>query len=216
MYTGLLHTHRLVVILFLVIYLVKTILLLSGKSTRLAAFTKRIKIPEIVISTLFLLTGLVMFINKWPALEGKNLLYLSIKLVAVFSAIPLAVIGFKRSKKALAVLSMVLIVGAYGLAEMGKRAVEAKPLAVLTDATAEGYDLGLHGKAIYEAQCIACHQADGKGGVAGAKNLTTSQLTDEEIAHIVLNGKNAMAGYKKVLTEQDLTAVVSYVKTFRP
>ena len=215
MYTGLLHTHRLVVILFLIIYLIKVVLLLSGKKDKLDAFSKRIKIPEIVISSLFLLTGVVMFINKYPALEGKSLTYLVIKIIAVFAAIPLALIGFKKYKKAPGAVALILIIGAYGLAEMGSRAVEEKPLTAETDPSASNYDLNVHGKAVYDAHCIVCHQEDGKGGVAGSKSLVDSQLSDEEIRHIVLNGKNAMAPYKKVLTEQDVEAVVSYVKTYR-
>ncbi len=216
-YVAFLHTHKLVVVLFLLIYLVKTFFLVSGKTDTLGKFSKRIKVPEIIISTLFLVTGAYMLYQKYPALEGMNLTYTIIKLVAVFAAIPIAVIGFKRHKKALGALSLVLIVGSYGMAEMAKRYVEEKPLpdAVVTNVSAADYDLNLHGKAVYELQCISCHQAEGKGGVAGAKNLTVSQLTDQEIKHIVRNGKNGMAAYKKVLNDQEIEAVTAYVKSFR-
>lgn len=215
MYTGILHTHRLVVILFLIIYLIKTVLLLTNKAEALEKFTKRFKVPEMIISFLFLLTGVFMLVNKYPALDGKSFMFLSIKIIAVLVSIPIAVIGFKHKNKILASLSLVLIFAAYGLAEMGSRAVEAQTLTVVTDPTAADYDQLTHGKAIYENYCIACHQEDGKGGVAGAKSLVASQLEDQEIHELVRNGKNAMPPYKKVLSEQDISAITAYVKTFR-
>lgn len=215
MYTGLLHTHRLVVILFLIIYLVKTVLLLLNKEEQLKAFTKRFRVPEMIISTLFLLTGIVMLINKYPAMDQTVWMYFGTKLVAVFLAIPLAVVGFKRGNKFLAMASLILIISAYGIAEMGKRTVESKPLAVITNPSDASYDLQVHGKEVYQTYCIACHQTDGKGGVAGAKSLIESQRTDEEIKHLISNGKNSMPPYKKVLSAQDIEAVTAYIKKFR-
>ena len=63
MYTGMLHTHTLVVILFLLIYLIKVGLLLFAKPETLDKFSKRIKIPEIIVSTLFLATGIYLAYN---------------------------------------------------------------------------------------------------------------------------------------------------------
>ncbi|MCS7017592.1 MAG: c-type cytochrome [Cytophagales bacterium] len=211
MFTGLLHTHKLVVILFILIYLGKTALLLANKTELLERFKTIMRIPEIVISVLFLLTGAVMLFQL-PEIHP----YVWIKIVAVFASIPLAVIGFKRSNKALASLSFALLLASYGLAEMSRNA-PAKPLAenVITDATQANYDIQLHGKAIYQANCIACHGADGALGAAGAKNLANSQLSLQETIYIITNGKNAMPKYKKALSEQDIRAVAAYVATFK-
>ena len=116
METGIRHTHLLVVILFLLIYLIKTTLLLMNKQETLMKFSKMVKVPEMIVSTLFLVTGIYM-LTQVP--EIKSLLI--IKIAAVFLSIPLAVIGFKKQNKILAVASLLLIVGAYGLAEMSKK-----------------------------------------------------------------------------------------------
>ena len=60
MYKGILHSHYLVVVLFLLIYVIKTILLLSNKNDLLAKFSKKVKIAEIIISVLFLVTGIYL------------------------------------------------------------------------------------------------------------------------------------------------------------
>ncbi len=53
MYKGILHSHYLVVTLFLLIYVIKTILLLSNKNDLLATFTKKVRIAEMIISFVF-------------------------------------------------------------------------------------------------------------------------------------------------------------------
>ncbi|MBP9069466.1 MAG: SirB2 family protein, partial [Bacteroidia bacterium] len=60
MYKGFLHTHILVVTLFLLLYVIKTILLLSNRTDLLQKFSKMFKIPEMIISTLFLITGIYL------------------------------------------------------------------------------------------------------------------------------------------------------------
>jgi mono/diheme cytochrome c family protein len=143
-------------------------------------------------------------------------MYMWIKVAAVFASIPLAVVGFKRSNKALAALSFVLLLASYALAEMSRNA-PAQELAagIVTDATQSGYDIQLHGKAVYDANCTACHGEDGALGAVGAKNLATSQLTTEEAIQIIINGKNAMPKYKKTLSEQDIKAVATYIQSFK-
>lgn len=211
MFTGLLHTHKLVVVLFLLIYLIKTFLLLIGKTEGLARFTKIVRIPEMIVSTLFLLTGIAMLVQL-PQIHP----YMWIKIAAVLASIPLAVIGFKRSNKALATVSFVLLVASYGLAEMSRNAPKQELKAnVVTDASQAGYDMQLHGKAVYDANCTVCHGEDGALGAAGAKNLAISTLSNEEAINIITNGKNAMPKYKNTLSEQDIRAVAAYIGTLK-
>ncbi len=209
MFTGLLHTHKLVVVLFLLLYLIKTILLLINKKEALASFSKKARIPEMIISTLFLVTGLVM-IFQLPSVNK----FMIFKIVAVFASIPLAVIGFKKFNKILAFLSLILLIGSYGLAEMSRRYVEKVEVAqgVITDASTANYDALVHGKALFTANCVQCHGEDGQLGLAGSKNLTISQLDEEGITNIILNGKNAMPPYKKILNQQEISALTKYVQ----
>lgn len=212
MFTGLLHTHKLVVVLFMLLYLIKTILLLINKKELLASFSKKTRIPEMIISTLFLVTGLVM-IFQLPVINK----FMIFKIVAVFASIPLAVIGFKKANKALAALSLVLIIGSYGLAEMSRRYVEKVEIAqgIVSDTSAAGYDALVHGKALFTANCVQCHGEDGQLGVAGSKNLTITQLDEAGIQSIISNGKNAMPPYKKILSEQEVSALTKYVQSMK-
>ena len=97
MFTGLLHSHRLFVILFLLHYVIKLVLLLTNRKEQLAAYTQKTRVPEMIISVGFLLTGMGMLLK---GAQFTNLILL--KVVAVFVSIPVAVIGFKRANKGLA------------------------------------------------------------------------------------------------------------------
>ncbi len=209
MYTGFLHTHKLVVLLFLLLYVVKTALLLLNQKESLAKITKFTKVPEMILSTLFLVTGGYMLFNK-PEIHY----FTWIKVVAVFASIPLAVVGFKNSNKVLAALSLVLLITAYGLAEMAKRRVEKKEVIVEAPAGST-IDAVTQGKAVFKAYCVACHGEDGKLMMAGAKDLSVSQLSDADVKNIILNGKNSMAPYKNVLAESEINNVVEYVRSLR-
>lgn len=214
MYTSILQVHKLVVILFLLLYVVKTFLLLNNKKELLEQVKKYTKITEMIISFTFLATGLYLLV---VGVETTSM-FQWIKFVAVFASIPLAVIGFKRNSKPLAALSLALIFGAYGLAEVNKsRRVTKKIIAenIIAEPTQAMYDMSLHGKAIFNNYCIVCHGEDGKSGLNGAKDLAISTLTDEEVKKIILNGKNGMSPYKKVLSEQELSAVMNHVKNLR-
>lgn len=69
------------------------------------------------------------------------------------------------------------------------------------------------GQSIYNMNCTLCHGRDGKAGLNGAKDLTVSTLTKEEMVAIVRNGKGAMAPYKNVLSATELDAVVEHVRS---
>jgi len=140
MYTGMLHTHKLVVILFLLIYLIKTV--------------------------------------------------------------SLAVVGFRKSNKILATLSLLLIIASYGLAEMSKKATKVEITVT------EPSELG---KSVYVAQCQNCHGPDGKLGMAGAKDLTATNMVKDDIVYLLNNGKNSMPKFNEALSAEEIDAVAEYV-----
>lgn len=212
MYTGLLHSHRLFVILFLGIYLVKLVLLLMNRTETLENLTKKIRIPEMIISTLFLLTGIGMLFSV-----AKITPMILIKLGLVFAAIPIAVIGFKKSNKLLAALSVLLIIGAYGLAEMNKIGVDNQPIVadVITDTGSANYDVSKHGEALYARNCSVCHGEEGNLKGSGAKDLTVTVLDETAMKSLIMNGKNAMPPYKAIYSEVEINAVIAYIKTFK-
>jgi cytochrome c553 len=184
------------------IYLIKTILLLANKNEGLAKFTKVLKVPEMIISALFLLTGIYM-LTQIP--EIKTLMI--IKIVAVFVSIPIAIIGFKKKNKALAVLSFLLIVGAYGMAEVNKKQ-KSKALQGITESN-------ISGKELYEAACISCHGADGKLGIMGARNFSESTMDLSARIEIIKKGKVAMKPFGGILTDEQIKAVAEYTETLK-
>ncbi len=208
MYSSIFLIHKYSVLLFLLIYLTKTVLLVINKNELLQKITKAIKVPEMIISFTFLATGIYLAINN-PLLG----MFFWIKLVCVFVAIPLAVIGFKKGNKVLALLSFVLIVASYGLAEVQKaglkRSYKKDPATVSSDNTI------LLGLAVYQKQCMVCHGENGDAGLAGAANLKTSLLSKDEKTKIVTYGKGSMPKFNH-LSPQEIAAVVAYSETLNP
>lgn len=202
METGIRHTHLLSVILFLLIYLIKTVLLLSNKNEGLAKFTKVVKVPEMIVSTLFLATGIYL-LTQIP--EIKSLLI--IKIVAVLISIPLAIIGFKKKNKVLAVLSLLLIIGAYGMAEMSKKQ-KSKSMETISGST-------LNGQELFNASCISCHGVDGKLGLMEASDLSISTMEFAAKIEIIKNGKGAMTPFAEILTEEQIKAVAEYTESLK-
>lgn len=202
MYKGFLHTHYLVVCLFLLLYVIKTILLLSDRRELLEKFTKKTRVFEMIVSALFLITGI--YLAAQLAFNSRYDYLFWIKLVMVFASIPLAVIGFKRGNKILASLSLLFITGAFGLAEVygAKRAKEKVPAEVVADAGSN--------QALYIQNCSLCHGADGKLGASGAKDLTKTTLTVEEIKNIILHGKGLMRPIG--VSDDEAVAIAAYVE----
>ncbi len=211
-YIGLKHLHIFTVVLFLILYFIKTILLIGGKKTNLEKISKKLRVPEMIISSLFLLTGVLLLIEK-PIITK----FLILKWITLLAAIPMAIMAFKKSNKILAVLSYFLLIMTYGFAEMNAKRPVSKQIEtnVVTDPNATDYNVLQHGKAVYEANCVMCHGEDGKKGLAGAKDLSVSTLSDNEKITVIMNGKGAMSPYKKVLTEDDIKAVVQYINTLK-
>src|SRR5580704_5243436 len=97
--TTLVQTHVVVVTLFLLIYLIKTILIFANQNA-LVKFSKAVKVPEMIISVLFLVTGVWLF-----AILGAIKLLQIFKLLCVLVSIPLAIVAYKKMNKPLALYS---------------------------------------------------------------------------------------------------------------
>jgi hypothetical protein len=204
MYKGILHTHTLSVILFLVLYLVKTILLVAKKEELLNLVVRFTKWPERIISFLFLGTGIYLYLNS-----GNITWMVHLKIGFVFASIPLAIIGFKKKKPVLAILSVLLLLGAYGLAESNKKAISKieKPL---LDPSLGRVAVG---KTLYLSYCSACHGENGNAGLSGAKDLTITALGRKEKMGIISKGKGSMPAFKN-LSEEELESIVAYTDQF--
>ena len=73
----------------------------------------------------------------------------------------------------------------------------------------------LDGKTLYKERCVSCHGVDGKLGFAGAKDLTQSCKSVQEIVNQVMNGKGAMTAYKNILTSEEIEAVSLYAASLQ-
>lgn len=193
--------HVIVVVIFLLIYFIKTILLISNKEDALTKLTKILKVPEMIVSVLFLATG-VYLLTQIP--EIKPLMILKIGLV--FLSIPVAVIGFKKRNKILGALSLLMLTASYGLAE-----IAAKHKAKVSE-EAVAADGSINASVIYMDNCALCHGADGKLGMTGASDLSVTQLHSDSIKSVIMNGRGAMAKIQG-LTDEQAAAVAEYVNT---
>ncbi|MDQ2973842.1 MAG: cytochrome c [Acidobacteriota bacterium] len=77
---------------------------------------------------------------------------------------------------------------------------------------------------LYLKQCASCHGKDGrartlKGKLKHARNLTDAQwqdsVSDERLFNSINNGKGKMPAYGKKLSQQEIEALVAYVRALK-
>lgn len=210
-YSILLILHLTMVSIFLGLYLIKTVLLLTKPNSLYERFRKFILFPEILISTTFLITGVWMLSNIG---EVKDMLLIKLALTGL--TIPLAVVAFRRKHKIFAVISFILLLSIHGLSEMSKKVelhdghVNSK---VLTASSA--YTPVRHGQILYNQYCVNCHGINGEGEYSGAKRLSVSIKKDEDIVKVIKNGKAAMPKYAEVFDQTEIKALTEFIKTLR-
>lgn len=76
-------------------------------------------------------------------------------------------------------------------------------------------ELAARGEKVYAANCVACHQANGKGVPGAFPALEGSQMVNgpqEGQIAILLNGKNAMPAWKGTLSDTEIAAVITYTR----
>ncbi|GAB3530901.1 hypothetical protein GCM10027443_12300 [Pontibacter brevis] len=232
-----LHTHVLVVILFLIFFAIKAVLLLLNKRETLDKVRSKTKVVDMILGTLILITGgYLLFLYS-----GGIPTYLIVKIVLVLLAIPLGIVGIKRENKVLAVLSLLIFLYVYGVAEtnsltMNKNESSVAPISntttettgtgaaeagAQTDAAQEEIISSMsetqlaNAKAIYTQVCANCHGEDGAKGLGGAALLTQSQLTLNDRINVIENGRGLMPAFGDQLTPQEAEALAAYTITLK-
>ncbi len=74
------------------------------------------------------------------------------------------------------------------------------------------------GRELYATYCVGCHGLNGAGQVAGTPNFTQGNSlmkSDTVLADSIRNGRNAMPGFRALLTDAQLLDVVAYLRTLR-
>ena len=225
MYTGFKHLHVTVVVLFLLLYIIKTYLLVSNKNEQLDKLRAKTKIADMVLGSLMVITGFYLLF-KGPGIE----VYHYVKIIVAFASIPVGIIAFKKRNKVLALVLLVLFIYVFGVAETKSLTFKrdkivipptvpsnAEPAdSVASDILNQNKEAVLaHGKQVYNAACITCHGEDGKLGAAGAKDLTLSTLSHIEKVGRITYGKGGMTPFKDQLTAQEIEDVAVYVDSMK-
>ena len=84
-----------------------------------------------------------------------------------------------------------------------------------------GAAFGADGAALWVQNCASCHGKDGSGNTTmgkklGLKDYTKEQgFSDAEAANVIKNGKGKMKGYKDKLSDVDVKALVTYVRSLK-
>lgn len=208
--TGILHLHITSVSLFLIVYLVKAYYLLTDRKAGLHKWSKWTKVPEMVLSLLFLLTGIYLAV-KMETLP----FWFWVKITAVIASIPLAVVGVKKENKAAMSAAVLLLLYAFGVARSRNLTfTEPAMEGVNTNPQSANYNVMEHGAAIYEVECKRCHGSDGKLGLQGASNLATSNLSLEQRVMVITMGRSVMPSYQNKLKPEEIQALAYYLDVF--
>jgi len=79
------------------------------------------------------------------------------------------------------------------------------------------------GAGTYKAKCAMCHAADGSGNTPAGKAMKALpfnspdlvKASDAELIAATKNGKGKMPAYAGKLTDDQITAVVAYIRTLQ-
>ena len=106
--TGIKHTHTMFAFIFVIFFFTKAILLLSNKDEALEKIrsNKALKIAfDMVLPTFIIILGLTKAVqtpfSEWPH-------WLLIKIVIVFTSIPLGIIAMRKKSKMLTIATCIL------------------------------------------------------------------------------------------------------------
>lgn len=107
-YQILLHTHLTFAVLFLLSYLVKSVLFFSGNRDAFLNYKKKTLIIETLFAVGFLVLGFWMVIFRFKT--GSYQHWLDPKITLALIAIPLGIVGFKKENKIMVALSLLFFI----------------------------------------------------------------------------------------------------------
>jgi len=68
----------------------------------------------------------------------------------------------------------------------------------------------VNAQAVFIKRCATCHGSEGNLQLSGAKNITASQLSADEIKNQIRHGKAGMPPFESMLTVQEIDALTAY------
>ena len=80
------------------------------------------------------------------------------------------------------------------------------------------------GSGLYKRNCAGCHGESGEGRTSLGPQLNTADwqagIADEEIRAVILEGRRvagtSMDSFREILTDDEITAVITYVRSLLP
>ncbi|MBZ5649904.1 MAG: cytochrome c [Acidobacteriia bacterium] len=95
-------------------------------------------------------------------------------------------------------------------------------IAITTAASPAAGQGNAAGADVYKAKCATCHGQDGSGNTPVGKSLQVADLrsaavqskSDAELIQSVTEGKGNMPGFKGNITDDEIHAVVTFIRTF--
>jgi mono/diheme cytochrome c family protein len=79
------------------------------------------------------------------------------------------------------------------------------------------------GEATFKAKCVLCHGADGTGNTPLGKQLQAANLhspdvqkrSNADLHKVIHDGQTNMPAFADQLSDEEITQVIKYVRTFR-
>lgn len=211
METGMLHTHVLTAVLYMVLLLFTIILMALRKPDLMEKWRGKLKILHIVLGTIFLLTGLFLV---WRA-PNPLADYMLVKYVLVILAVPAGIIGSRRNSPVLSILAFVILIYVAGVSRTDSLMLQSKKSQLAsTQQKSKGQDPAMRGFEIYDVYCTACHGPRGTLEFQGARNLQESTMTEEQVRQLLKNGKGVMPAFDD-LDAEDMELIFAYLKSLR-
>jgi mono/diheme cytochrome c family protein len=195
--------HIIFAIIFLLIFGSKIILMMTSQEELLEKLNKVTKVPNMIVGTVFLVTGIYLLVKIGMGNLGG---WFHLKLGLILVALPLGIIGMKKKSKIAGIISLILFVYVYALAE-------TKSPDLNIGSSSGGVEVV--GEKIYKKKCRICHGNDGDKGFSDATALSTSIIERDAMLAMIRKGKNAMPAFEEKLSEQEMSDVADFVLTLR-
>jgi mono/diheme cytochrome c family protein len=216
-YLTYLHTHVFLVVSYTIIFVLKLAFLLYGADGRLQSFRRRTIWLEMIIPALFIFTGIMLALKSHQWTEHWFLAKLIVMLMVVF----LGIQTFRRNSKSLGVFTLLLYIYLYAVSFQKTPMLKNQQQVLMEDRKKkkdsvlseskedQGYYLFI------SMGCEKCHGEEGNFGYAGATLLSESTLDEQGIKQVIVNGRKNMPAFGKYFTEEELSNLVTYVKSLR-
>lgn len=214
METGMLHTHHLFVVLYLLLFAGKAGLVFARKPETLRRFNRKTRILHIVLAAGFTLTGIYL-VARAP--DGLRTVYLA-KYGLLVLTIGVGVVAIKRANPVLTGLVVLLLAYTYGISKahnfmlLSEKTRLAQVSARLPVKQAE--DPVALGKALYQVSCLRCHGPKGDAAYRKSKNLTVLEGDANWVKSFLEAGPGTMPTYD-YLAPHEADAIAAYVLTLR-